>query len=160
MVMQDVNHQLFTESVLDEVLLSMGEKNEEKAEEILFALDLLSMKEKHPMSLSGGQKQRVAIASAVASNKEIIIFDEPTSGLDLRNMHEVVSNIKQLQKSGKTQFVISHDMEFILKSCTYVLQFDKGKVLDSYLLDETGVKKLMLFFLMSDKINSNDQKDA
>ena len=87
--MQDVNHQLFTESVLDEVLLGMPEQNEEKAEEILSELDLLSLKERHPMSLSGGQKQRVAIASAVASEKEIILFDEPTSGLDLRHMHEV-----------------------------------------------------------------------
>ena len=63
MVMQEVNHQLFTESVLDEVLISMEEENQERAEEILNRLDLLAFKDRHPMSLSGGQKQRVAIAS-------------------------------------------------------------------------------------------------
>lgn len=146
MVMQDVNHQLFTESVLDEVLLSMGEQNTDRAEKILSALDLLPMKELHPMSLSGGQKQRVAIASAVASEKEIIIFDEPTSGLDLRHMQEVSENILQLQKTGKTLFIISHDLEFIFKSCNYVLHFDKGKVIGNYSLDDGGVKKLMRFF--------------
>lgn len=147
MVMQDVNHQLFTESVLDEVLLSMEKQDADRAEEILSGLDLLPVKELHPMSLSGGQKQRVAIASAVASGKKIILFDEPTSGLDLRHMQEVAGNIRKLQKSGKTLLIISHDLEFILESCTHVLCFDKGKVSDSYPLDERGVKKLMAFFL-------------
>lgn len=68
MVMQEVNHQLFTESVLDEVLISMEEANQKRAEEILSRLDLLDFKDRHPMSLSGGQKQRVAIASVIASN--------------------------------------------------------------------------------------------
>ena len=65
MVMQDVNHQLFTETVLDEILISMEEENQEQAEEILSKLDLTDFKDRHPMSLSGGQKQRVAIASAI-----------------------------------------------------------------------------------------------
>lgn len=70
MVMQDVNHQLFTESVLDEVMISMKEENEQLAEEILSKLDLLPFKDRHPMSLSGGQKQRLAVASAIASERE------------------------------------------------------------------------------------------
>lgn len=57
-VMQDVNHQLFTESVLDEVLLSMKQVDEGRAEEILKKLDLFEFKELHPMSLSGGQKKK------------------------------------------------------------------------------------------------------
>jgi len=50
MVMQEVNHQLFTESVLDEVLISMEEANQKRAEEILSRLDLLDFKDRHPMS--------------------------------------------------------------------------------------------------------------
>ena len=73
MVMQDVNHQLFTEDVLDELLLSMDGENEEedkvRAQEILAGLDLSDKLKLHPMSLSGGEKQRVAIGSAVASGK-------------------------------------------------------------------------------------------
>lgn len=61
MVMQDVNHQLFTNSVLSEVLLSMEHPDEKAAEKILESLDLDEYKEKHPMALSGGQKQRVWI---------------------------------------------------------------------------------------------------
>ncbi|WP_312701826.1 energy-coupling factor ABC transporter ATP-binding protein [Sedimentibacter sp.] len=143
MVMQDVNHQLFTESVLDEVLLSMQEEDEEKAGLILEGLDLLHLKELHPMSLSGGQKQRVAIASAIASEREIIIFDEPTSGLDLRHMKEVAGNLRKLADMGKTLFVITHDPEFILSCCTHLLRLEKGKVAANEPLDASGIKKML-----------------
>ena len=76
--MQDVNHQLFTEDVLDELLLSMGGEDEKadtaRAKEILNSLDLLDKVKLHPMSLSGGEKQRVAIGSAIASDKKILIL--------------------------------------------------------------------------------------
>lgn len=75
LVMQDVNHRLFTESVEEEVLIGMPggeEKNRPEAENILKSMDLLPLKELHPLSLSGGQKQRVAVASALSSRKKIL----------------------------------------------------------------------------------------
>ena len=146
MVMQDVNHQLFTETVLDEVLLSMPEPDETIAEKILDSLDLLPLKELHPMSLSGGQKQRVAIASAVASQREIIVFDEPTSGLDLCHMKEVSNNLKQLCSQGRSLFIITHDQELILECCTHILHLQDGKVIGNYALDTEGSQRLKAFF--------------
>jgi len=146
MVMQDVNHQLFTESVLEEVLLSMHEPDEEKALDILRELDLYELKDLHPMSLSGGQKQRVAIASAVASERSVILFDEPTSGLDLRHMKEVAKVLIYLQQLGKTIFVISHDPELILSCCNHVLRLEKGKVKEDYPLNEANKERLLNFF--------------
>ena len=146
MVMQDVNHQLFTESVLDEVLLSMQAENVEKAEAILNWLDLLPQRELHPMSLSGGQKQRVAIAGAVASEREIIVFDEPTSGLDLRHMEQVTDTFKRLKAMGKSLVVVTHDPELIARACDYVLHLDDGKVKDAYPIDTEGAEKLSRFF--------------
>ncbi len=146
MVMQDVNHQLFTESVLDEVLLSMENEQEASAGYILESLDLLPLKELHPMSLSGGQKQRVAIAGAVGSEREIIIFDEPTSGLDIYHMKEVALNIERLKMQGKTIFVITHDLELVMECCTHVLHFENGKVIGNYPLNSEGCKKLRSFF--------------
>lgn len=146
MVMQDVNHQLFTESVLDEVLLSMNEENISLAEEILTNLNLIHLKDSHPMALSGGEKQRVAIASAIASGKEILIFDEPTSGLDLKNMMKVSENLVYLQKLGITSFIITHDFELIMDVCSHVLHMEDGKVIDNYKINE---EKLRNFFLRS-----------
>lgn len=154
MVMQDVNHQLFTESVLDEVLLSMREPDEAAAGKILDSLDLLPTKELHPMSLSGGQKQRVAIASAVASNKEVIVFDEPTSGLDLRHMKEVSKNLKQLCGQGRSLFIITHDLELVMECCTHILHLENGKVIGNYPLDFEGSKRLRLFFGSNKRIPS------
>ncbi|WP_342765330.1 energy-coupling factor ABC transporter ATP-binding protein [uncultured Methanobrevibacter sp.] len=144
MVMQDVNHQLFTESVLDEVLLSMDGENEEGACEILDNLNLIHLKDSHPMALSGGEKQRVAIASAIASKKEILIFDEPTSGLDLKNMMKVSENLKYLQGLGITSFIITHDYELILEACSHVLHFEGGKIIDSYKMDKEKLKEFFL----------------
>ena len=144
MVMQDVNHQLFTESVLDEVLLSMDEENIELAEEILGNLNLLHLKDAHPMALSGGEKQRVAIASAIASEREILIFDEPTSGLDLKNMIKVSENLRYLQGLGITSFIITHDFELICEVCSHILHFDEGKIIDNYKIDENKLKDFFL----------------
>ena len=148
LVMQDVNHQLFTESVLEEVLLSLESGSETEAAKILSGLDLLPEKELHPLSLSGGQKQRVAIASAVASKRDIIIFDEPTSGLDLRHMKEVAQNFISLNRQGHTLFIITHDLELILECCTHVLHFENGRVIENYTVDRTGEDKLKHFFAM------------
>ena len=132
MVMQDVNHQLFTESVLDEVILGIKDITEEEkieyAKKILSALDLLVYKDRHPMSLSGGQKQRVAISGAIASHKEIIVYDEPTSGLDYRHMKEVSACIKKLSEMGKTQMIITHDPELVANCCDYLVFMNNGTV--------------------------------
>lgn len=120
MVMQDTGNQLFTESVLEEVLISLpkGTKNEkDRAEEILRKLDLEAFLDRHPQSLSGGQKQRLAIACALASGREIILLDEPTSGLDHAHMLETAALLKQLNAQEITVLVVTHDSELIRACC-------------------------------------------
>ena len=147
MVMQEVNHQLFTESVLDEVLISMEEANQKRAEEILSRLDLLDFKDRHPMSLSGGQKQRGAIASVIASKRSILFFDEPTSGLDYRHMKEVANVLRQVRDAGITVYVITHDLELILDCCTDIIHFEDGSIIDQYGMDEDGLRKIREYFI-------------
>lgn len=147
MVMQEVNHQLFTESVLDEVLISMEEENQERAEEILNRLDLLAFKDRYPMSLSGGQKQRVAIASAIASKRSILFFDEPTSGLDYKHMKEVANVLRQVRDTGITVYVITHDLELILDCCTDIVHFENGSIIDQFQMDEAGLEKIRNYFI-------------
>ena len=152
MVMQDVNHQLFTESVIEEVLLSMdvndvsGEAARQKALDILDALNLSEFKEVHPMALSGGQKQRLAVASAIAADKEFLIFDEPTSGLDYAHMLDVAENITRLARAGKTVFIISHDPELIAACCNYLIFMDGGKLVWSGGWSQAIMEKVQAFF--------------
>lgn len=126
--MQDVNHQLFTESVMEEVLLSLKTSDVTHAIEILKSLDLEKEKDTHPMALSGGQKQRVAIATAIASGRDIIVFDEPTSGLDLKHMEEIAENIKSLKRRGKTIFIVTDDPELVSGCCDYFIFMEQGHV--------------------------------
>ena len=147
LVMQDVNHQLFTESVLDEVLLSMDNEDIPAAEEILRSLDLLELKELHPMSLSGGQKQRVAIASALASGREFIVFDEPTSGLDAAHMQQAAECILELKKHGRNIMIVTHDPEFIARCCDYAVRIEHGSISEQYALDGSGRVRLREFFI-------------
>ncbi|MDO5707199.1 MAG: ATP-binding cassette domain-containing protein [Andreesenia angusta] len=129
MIMQDVNHQLFLDTVLKELLfLAKKDDSLDKARKIAEKLDLLEYLEAHPLSLSGGQKQRIVIASAIMDGKKIIIFDEPTSGLDFDSMNNVSELIKNIAKD-KIIFIISHDIEFVNKICTRVFFLDKGKKL-------------------------------
>ena len=148
MVMQAVNHQLFTESVLDEILLSMGTEDKQRAREILKEMDLLPYEDCHPMGLSGGQKQRVAVASAIASERPLILFDEPTSGLDLFHMRQVASVVNQVADTGRTALVVTHDPEFILRCCNYVLHLENGQIQESYSIENNdGRNRLLKFFL-------------
>lgn len=147
LVMQDVNHQLFTESVLDEVLLSMDREEVPAAEEILRSLDLLELKELHPMSLSGGQKQRVAIASALASGREFIVFDEPTSGLDAGHMQQAAECILRLKEQGRNVMIVTHDPEFIARCCDYAVRIEHGRISEQYSLARSGRERLREFFI-------------
>ena len=147
MVMQDVNHQLFTESVNEEVLLSMKNPDADQVSSTLKELDLDAFSERHPMSLSGGQKQRVAITSALVSDREILVFDEPTSGLDLLHMSEVAKQLETLRRMQKTSIVITHDYELIVSCCTHILHLEHGEVQAQYPLDEAGADRLKKFFI-------------
>ena len=124
LVMQDVNYQLFCETVSAELLLKSGRP--ELLDEVIAALNLEKLLQRHPQSLSGGQKQRVAIASAILSGKKIIVLDEPTSGLDYYHMKQVSQSIRYLRSLNIFVFVISHDLEFLAMTCNRLLTIKGG----------------------------------
>ena len=149
MVCQDVNHQLFSESVSEDVTLGLRLSEDEKraaAEETLRRMELWDYRDAHPMALSGGQKQRLAIAGALAAQKDIIFYDEPTSGLDYRNMERVAENIRRLSEMGKTQFVITHDPELVEKCCDRFLFFENGEITGSGSWTAESVERIRKYF--------------
>lgn len=130
MIMQDVNHQLFTESVLEELLLGRSDDEDiARAEEILQKLDLLDLKDMHPLGLSGGQKQRVAIACGIFERRRYLIFDEPTSGLDFKHMNEFARLVSEVKASVDLILIITHDVELVNLCCDSVVELkDKNLV--------------------------------
>lgn len=125
-IMQDVNHQLFSDSVLGECQLSEEGTSDARIEEVLADFDLLVYKGSHPMALSGGQKQRLAIATGMLCAKQIILFDEPTSGLDYTHMIAVCESINKLKVRGAMILVVTHDTEFLEVVCDRVIMLKNG----------------------------------
>ena len=142
MVMQEVNHQLFTDSVKEEIVLGVKNPDEEALNAVLTKMDIERLKDRHPMTLSGGQKQRVAIAAAVFCKKKILIFDEPTSGLDFFHMMQTAELIKTLKADDTYIFVITHDYELIAAACDIAVEVKNGRIESQYVLDTKGIQQL------------------
>ena len=139
MVFQYPEHQLFAETVFDDVAFALKnfEKDlnqsqvEQRVREAieLVGLDYQKVKEKSPFELSGGQKRRVAIAGVIVSRPEILVLDEPVAGLDPVGKRDFLSLLHQLHKNFvKTIIIVSHDMNLVAEHCTKTAVFSHGKL--------------------------------
>ena len=126
MVMQDVNHQLFSDSAKNECLSANPNATDNEIRELLSSFDLLDCIDRHPLTLSGGQRQRLAICQAILGKKKLLIFDEPTSGLDFCHMCQVTEWMKRLARQGYILFVVTHDYEFLNRACNCYIQIGKS----------------------------------
>ena len=155
-VMQDADYQLYSDSVVSELMLSSMnsiKQNDEKIENAITLLNISSFRNRHPQSLSGGQKQRVTIAAAIASNKKIMIFDEPTSGLDYENMKIVSEAMNDLRKKGILIFVISHDLEFLSRVATKAVFIENNTVSKRNSLKKSGEFETIKRFLLQSEVH-------
>ena len=80
----------------------------------------------YPAKLSGGQQQRVAIARSLAMQPEVMLYDEPTSQLDPQLVDEVFNVMRELDREGMTQIVVTHHEQFAREVASRVLRFDGG----------------------------------
>ncbi|MGB5370301.1 MAG: ATP-binding cassette domain-containing protein [Flavobacteriaceae bacterium] len=96
-------------------------------------LDKVGMKTKgfkFPHELSGGEQQRIAIARALLNDPELILADEPTGNLDPQTSVEVMKVLQDINKSGRTILMATHDYALILKFPSKTLKCDGGKVFE------------------------------
>ena len=126
MVMQDVNYELFADSVKNECRLGIKKADEQLIDRTLQELALDQFKERHPNTLSGGQKQRVAVAVSQVCGKKLLTFDEPTSGLDYDSMMQVANLIRRLAKEAIIM-IVTHDVEFLNSVCTQIYELKREK---------------------------------
>ena len=122
-------------SAVENVILPLyyqGIKRREREKIALEYLDNVGLKNwaSHlPSELSGGQKQRVAIARAMVSKPKVLLADEPTGALDSKTSAEVMSLIQEINNSGKTILVVTHE-EDIAKMCKRIVRLKDGVIVD------------------------------
>ena len=92
-------------------------------------LGITSQRNKLPKKMSGGQQQRVAIARALVTNVDLILADEPTGALDQKTGKEVLALLKEINSTGKTVIIVTHD-EKIAADCNRVIMIQDGRIWD------------------------------
>jgi energy-coupling factor transport system ATP-binding protein len=129
---QNPNDLLFSDTVLDELKVTLANHNlEMSSEEMLhhlseLGLDMLASA--YPRDLSVGERQRVALAAITIYNPPIILLDEPTRGLDYGNKQSLVELLKIWKRRGKAILVVTHDVEFAALLADSVIILNKGRV--------------------------------
>jgi len=105
-------------------------KIKNKIESVLEKVGMQDKAYKMPFELSGGEQQRIAIARALLNDPDLILADEPTGNLDPKTSVEVMQVLQEINKSGKTILMATHDYALILKYPYKTLRCEGGKVFE------------------------------
>jgi energy-coupling factor transporter ATP-binding protein EcfA2 len=135
-IFQNPLHQLFAQTVWEEVLLASEhlktpEPNVacEKAEELLEVLGLSSYRDQSPFSLSLGEQRRLTIASILLHHPKLILLDEPFIGQDYRNVHEIMLLQQEAAENGAAILLATHDRSIAENYCHRLLFLHAGQIL-------------------------------
>ncbi|MFB6422019.1 MAG: arginine ABC transporter ATP-binding protein ArtP [Candidatus Malihini olakiniferum] len=101
-----------------------------RADKLLTRLCLQDLADRFPLHLSGGQQQRVAIARALMMEPQVVLFDEPTSALDPEIKAQMVGVIQELSKTGITQVIVTHEIDFANKTASRVVYMENGRIIE------------------------------
>lgn len=122
----------------------LGKEEKEIKETTDYLLNLVKLENRKtlfPVQLSGGEQQRGAIARALASNPDLLVADEPTGNLDPDNSFQILDILKNINKSGTTVMVISHDKQIVDFMKTRVIRIEDGKIVSDNKGDYNTIRK-------------------
>lgn len=133
-VFQNPSHQIFSSKVWDEV--AFGPKNagfdaqeiEERTKWAIGAVGLSGFEQTHPYDLDYGKMKLLTIASIMSIKPEVYCLDEPTTGQDHQGRRRVAELIRDLNESGSTVIVITHDMRFVAEIAERIVLVAGGKI--------------------------------
>ena len=134
-VMQNPNQMICKTMIFDEVALGLVNRGKdeayikEKVYQVLKVCGLYPFRNWPVSALSYGQKKRVTIASILALDPEMIILDEPTAGQDFRHYTEIMEFLQELNRSGLTVVMITHDMHLMLEYARRTLVFNGSRII-------------------------------
>lgn len=130
-VFQDAESQLFLANVWADV--AFGPRNEglvedevrKRTEVALESVGISSLAQEHVYRLSGGQKRLASIATVLAMRPDVLLLDEPTLALDPRNRRMVIRALGDLPCA---KLIATHDLDFVLDSCSRVIVMSEGRI--------------------------------
>lgn len=134
-VFQNPDHQIFSETVFDEVAFSprlrklTDEEVKNCVSEALEAVGLSGFEQEDPFSLTKSGRQRVAVAAILAAKPEVLILDEPTTGLDYAQQRGLMDKVRKLNENGSTIIFVTHHMWVVAEYAKRVYVMKDGKVL-------------------------------
>jgi len=135
LVFQNPDDQLFAPTVYQDVAfgpVNLGYPKDKTERYVSYALSYVGLsgfESRPPHHLSGGEKKRVAIAGVLAMEPDVMILDEPTSNLDPAGSEEIMEMLDELNSSGKTMIISTHDVELAYRWADLVLLMEDGKLL-------------------------------
>ena len=136
MVLQSLNlfpHKTVRENIMLAPMVVKKEPRDAAEANALRLLDkvgLLTYKDRYPGQLSGGQQQRAAIARALAMAPKVMLYDEPTSSLDPELVDEVLEVMRELDREGMTQLIVTHEMRFARDASDYIIFMEHGEIVE------------------------------
>jgi energy-coupling factor transport system ATP-binding protein len=165
LMFQNPDHQLFANSIVDELKFSLKnlklskDEEETRISKILEQLDLTDLKDEPPFNVSGGQKKKVSLAAILCRNPEVLIFDEPTIGQDATQKQRLISLIREANVQHKLVIIVSHDMEFIAELATRVVIIRNSKIFaegtcEEVFTDEKIINAASLKLLLINKLTN------
>ncbi|MBR4718924.1 MAG: metal ABC transporter ATP-binding protein [Lachnospiraceae bacterium] len=111
------------------------------AEDNMRQMDIWELRKKCYRELSGGQQQRVLLARALCATGKLLLLDEPVTGLDYKVTCEFYSLLSELNRSGVSIVMVSHDLEEAMGHANKILQISREQVFfgdkDAYLMSES-----------------------
>ncbi len=134
MVFQNPNHQLFTDSVWQEVVvgpLARGRSPEEcrpLALSLLRRFGLAHLCDRHPLTLSFGEKRRLNLAAAMVSDPDLLMLDEPFAGQDLERAQDLAEALGEVVAAGKGVLLVGHDPDIMAWCCHRIVFLEAGRV--------------------------------
>ena len=134
-IFQNPMHQLFSNTLEDEIKFSLKSLNLDKEEiqikvdQILKEFNLEKYRKRSPLNLSGGESKKLAIASIICRDPDILVFDEPTLGQDAKEINFFLGLIKNELKRGKTIIIVTHNIEFTIEHVPRIILMGGGKII-------------------------------
>ena len=134
-IFQNPYHQVFSNTVEEEIKFSLKNLNLSKEEiqnrtnDVLNRFNLKKYKERSPLNLSGGETKKLALASIFCRDPEILVFDEPTLGQDAKEIDFFVNLINKEKDRGKTIIIVTHNIEFAIEYIPRTILMANGNII-------------------------------